>query len=102
MDDEDLAELRDSRQLVDENDEMDFGGTEAELRRRAGDDEAEDECVPRRVYLFAHGNSHHLMQHHGERSGGFTGSSGARLCWSAHLEEDGVEGWARDWAEDHV
>ena len=36
MDDEDLAELRDSRQLVDENEEMDLGGTEAELRRRAG------------------------------------------------------------------
>lgn len=36
MDDEDLAEVRESRQLVDENEEMDFGTTEAELRRRAG------------------------------------------------------------------
>lgn len=36
MDDEDLAEVRESRQLVDENEEMDFGATEAELRRRAG------------------------------------------------------------------
>ena len=44
MDDEDLAELRESRQLVDENEEMDFGGTESELRRRAGAS-AEDECV---------------------------------------------------------
>lgn len=44
MDEEDLAELRESRQLVDENDEMDFGGTEAELRRRAGES-AEDEYV---------------------------------------------------------
>lgn len=43
MDDEDLAEIRESRQLIDENDEMDFGGTEAELRKRNG--EAEDECV---------------------------------------------------------
>jgi G patch domain-containing protein 1 len=42
MDDEDLVELRESRQLVDENDEMDFGGTEAELRRKAGVSE-EDE-----------------------------------------------------------
>jgi len=36
MDEEDLAELQDSRKLVDENEEMDFGGTEAELRRRGG------------------------------------------------------------------
>ncbi|KAJ3532797.1 hypothetical protein NM688_g7372 [Phlebia brevispora] len=36
MDEEDLAELRESRKLVDENEEMDFGGTEAELKRRAG------------------------------------------------------------------
>ena len=42
MDDEDLAELQESRKLVDENEEMDFGGTEAEMRRRAGTD-AEDE-----------------------------------------------------------
>ena len=49
MDEEDLAELRESRQLVDENDEMDFvgGGTAAELRKRAGagDGAEEDECV---------------------------------------------------------
>ena len=44
MDEEDLAELRESRKLVDENEEMDFGGTEAELRRRTGT-QAEDECV---------------------------------------------------------
>ena len=43
MDDEDLAELQESRQLVDENDEMEFG-TEAELRRKTGAD-AEEECV---------------------------------------------------------
>ncbi|GBE86697.1 G patch domain-containing protein [Sparassis crispa] len=36
MDEEDLAELQESRKLVDEHDEMDFGGTEAELRRRTG------------------------------------------------------------------
>ena len=45
MDDEDLAELRDSRQLVDENDEMDFvrGGTASELRRRTGADGEQEE-----------------------------------------------------------
>ncbi|KAI0825617.1 hypothetical protein BC629DRAFT_1578337 [Irpex lacteus] len=45
MDEEDLAELRESRQLVDENDEMDFvrGGTAAELRKRAGAGEGEEE-----------------------------------------------------------
>ncbi|KAI0091613.1 hypothetical protein BDY19DRAFT_1067041 [Irpex rosettiformis] len=45
MDDEDLTELRDSRQLVDENEEMDFvaGGTAAELRRRGGIGGEEDE-----------------------------------------------------------
>ncbi|KAH9951091.1 hypothetical protein B0H21DRAFT_705771 [Amylocystis lapponica] len=36
MDEEDLAELQESRKLVDEHEEMDFGGTEAELRRRGG------------------------------------------------------------------
>ncbi|EMD39102.1 hypothetical protein CERSUDRAFT_104368 [Gelatoporia subvermispora B] len=36
MDEEDLTELRENRKLVDEHEEMDFGGTEAELRRRAG------------------------------------------------------------------
>lgn len=52
MDDEDLAELRESQQLVDENEEMDFGGTEAELRRKAGTSE-EEECASIfiRVYL---------------------------------------------------
>lgn len=44
MDEEDLAELKEGRQLVDENDEMDLGGTEAELRRRT-DVDADDECV---------------------------------------------------------
>ena len=44
MDEEDLAELRESRKLVDENEEMEFGGTEAEMRRRAGA-ETEDEWV---------------------------------------------------------
>ncbi len=44
MDEEDLAELRESRKLVDENEEMDFGGTETELRRRTGI-QIEDECV---------------------------------------------------------
>ena len=45
MDEEDLAELRDSRQLVDENDEMDFvrGGTASELRRRTGADGEQEE-----------------------------------------------------------
>ncbi|KZT69228.1 hypothetical protein DAEQUDRAFT_811463 [Daedalea quercina L-15889] len=36
MDEEDLAELHEGRKLVDEHEEMDFGGTESELRRRAG------------------------------------------------------------------
>lgn len=44
MDEEDLAELRESRKLVDENEEMDFGSTETELRRRTGT-QIEDECV---------------------------------------------------------
>ncbi|GJE93220.1 G patch domain-containing protein [Phanerochaete sordida] len=44
MDDEDLAELQEGRQLVDENEEMDLGGTEAELRRRAGAN-AEDDSM---------------------------------------------------------
>ena len=42
MDEEDLAELRESRKLVDEHEEMDFGGSQSELRKRAGVD-AEDE-----------------------------------------------------------
>ena len=37
MDEEDLAELRESRKLVDETEEMDFGGTAAEKRRLAGE-----------------------------------------------------------------
>ncbi|OCH96293.1 hypothetical protein OBBRIDRAFT_787368 [Obba rivulosa] len=45
MDEEDLAELRESRKLVDEHDEMDFGGTEAELRRRAGAESAENDSI---------------------------------------------------------
>ncbi|KAI0954695.1 hypothetical protein AcW1_006501 [Taiwanofungus camphoratus] len=46
MDEEDLAELQESRKLVDEHEEMDFGGTEAELRRRAGaGDEPEQDSV---------------------------------------------------------
>ncbi|CCM02643.1 uncharacterized protein FIBRA_04747 [Fibroporia radiculosa] len=47
MDEEDLAELQEGRKLVDEHDEMDFGGTEAELRRRAGvaGDDAEKDPI---------------------------------------------------------
>ena len=44
MDEEDLAELRESRKLVDETEEMDFGGTAAEKRRLAGEAD-EQECV---------------------------------------------------------
>ncbi|TCD61711.1 hypothetical protein EIP91_008020 [Steccherinum ochraceum] len=45
MDEEDLAELAESRKLVDETDEMDLGSTEAEMRARKGDaveDEGDD------------------------------------------------------------
>lgn len=44
MDEEDLAEIAEGRKLVDENEEMEFGDTEAELRKRVGVS-AEDECV---------------------------------------------------------
>ena len=44
MDEEDLAELRESRKLVDETEEMDFGGTAAEKRRLAGEPD-DQECV---------------------------------------------------------
>jgi G patch domain-containing protein 1 len=37
MDEEDLAEMRDSQKLVDTTEEMDLtGGTAAEMRKRAG------------------------------------------------------------------
>ncbi|TBU44672.1 hypothetical protein BD309DRAFT_919406 [Dichomitus squalens] len=42
MDEEDLAELRESRKLVDEHEEMDFGGTAAEKRTKAGEAGDED------------------------------------------------------------
>jgi G patch domain-containing protein 1 len=46
MDEEDLAELRESQKLVDTNDEMDLlGGTQAELRRKGGVGEPEKEYV---------------------------------------------------------
>lgn len=46
MDEEDLAEIRESRQLVDENEEMDFTGTEGELRKRQGlEQDTENEYV---------------------------------------------------------
>lgn len=45
MDEEDLAEMQESRKLVDEHDEMDFGGTEGELKKRVGAEEAQKECV---------------------------------------------------------
>ena len=38
MDEEDLAEMRESQKLVDTTEEMDLtGGTQAELRKRMGD-----------------------------------------------------------------
>ncbi|TFY64484.1 hypothetical protein EVJ58_g2600 [Rhodofomes roseus] len=45
MDEEDLAELQEGRKLVDEHEEMDFGGTERELKRRAGAEEAEKDDI---------------------------------------------------------
>ncbi|KII86063.1 hypothetical protein PLICRDRAFT_56526 [Plicaturopsis crispa FD-325 SS-3] len=43
MDEEDLADLKDSQKLVDETEEMDIlGGTQAEVRRRGGDDPEQD------------------------------------------------------------
>jgi len=42
MDEEDLAEIRESRKLVDTTEETDlFGGTQAELARRGGELEKE-------------------------------------------------------------
>ena len=38
MDDEDLAELADSRKLVDQTEEMDLGSAEVEARKRTGPD----------------------------------------------------------------
>ena len=81
MDDEDLAELRESRQLVDENEEMDFGGTESELRRRAGTS-AEDECV---MSLTACRICQaHVPQFNGEHTCGDTGTSSIRLRRGTH------------------
>ena len=46
MDEEDLAEMRENQKLVDEHEEMDFGGTAAEKRRQAGEvDDQECVCV---------------------------------------------------------
>ncbi|KAH9893159.1 hypothetical protein C8Q73DRAFT_791046 [Cubamyces lactineus] len=42
MDEEDFAELRESRKLVDEHEEMDFGGTAAEKRRQQAETEEQD------------------------------------------------------------
>ncbi|KAH7105909.1 DUF1604-domain-containing protein [Auriculariales sp. MPI-PUGE-AT-0066] len=43
MDDEDLAEMRDAQKLVDTAEQMDLtGGTEAELKKRSGDDQQDD------------------------------------------------------------
>ena len=51
MDEEDLAELRESQKLVDEHEEMDFGGTAAEKGRQGG--VAEDqECVCAHFFGF--------------------------------------------------
>lgn len=53
MDEEDLVEVQESRKLVDEHEEMDFGGTGSELKRRAEAEEAHKEYVavliPRRA-----------------------------------------------------
>lgn len=49
MDEEDIAELAESRKLVDHTEEMDLGGTEAEVRKRKGpeaDDEGDEYVVP--------------------------------------------------------
>lgn len=44
MDEEDLEELRNSKTIVDQTDEMDLlGGTQGELSRRAGPSLADDE-----------------------------------------------------------
>ncbi|KAI0675593.1 hypothetical protein C8Q78DRAFT_1005437 [Trametes maxima] len=42
MDDEDLAELQESRKLVDEHEEMDFGGTAAEKQKQLAGTEDQD------------------------------------------------------------
>ena len=48
MDEEDLAELRESKKLVDENEEMDFGGTASELKKRNNDLDEQEEWVLRK------------------------------------------------------
>ncbi|KAH9926919.1 uncharacterized protein B0H18DRAFT_875905 [Fomitopsis serialis] len=45
MDEEDLAELQDGRKLVDEHEEMDFGGTERELKQKASAEEEEKDDI---------------------------------------------------------
>ena len=45
MDEEDLQDLKDSKQIVDTTEEMDFlGGTQAALRAKEADD-SDKECV---------------------------------------------------------
>ena len=51
MDEEDLAELRESQKLVDEHEEMDFGGTAAEKGQVSGDQECV--CVHCRIHPWA-------------------------------------------------
>ena len=67
MDDEDRAELKDARKLVDETEEMDlgaagFGGTAAERARRAGG-AGEQECVSRLFPLAPHTRAYGWRAH---------------------------------------
>lgn len=57
MDDEDLAELREGRELIDTNEEMDIlGGTQSDTHRKARAEEPEKECVYHHICLRTEAN----------------------------------------------
>ena len=52
MDDEDLQDIKDSRNLVDTTEEMDFmGGTQKELQSKDDLDESDKEYVQTSLYI---------------------------------------------------
>lgn len=57
MDDEDLQDIKDSRNIVDTTEEMDFlGGTQAELRGTADADDSDKE------YVLSFHNCHGILR----------------------------------------
>ncbi len=89
MDEEDLQEIKDSRNLVDTTDEMDFmGGTQAEKQRKESADVENEYVLPSQSLTISN-----FLQLYSQYPPGFNASRSKGFGWCSNTQEDGMAYW---------